>query len=122
VLTAEYTSNYYWRTQLYYDSDIPTDIDIFNAIGGTNFSTDMKTTIDANAAADVYHATAGVGDKFKMQLMIANPTAGATVPFDGFNGAVWFNAKTGTGDGVTMPSMLVEWLGTTDGTSGGTNH
>ena len=122
VLTAEYTSNYYWRTQLYYDSDIATDVAIFNAIGGTNFATDMKSTIDSNPGTDVYAVTAGVGDKFKMQLMIANPTSGASVPFDGFNGRVWFNPKTGTGDGVTLPSMRVEWLLSTDGTSPGTAH
>lgn len=97
-------------------------MDIFNAIGGTNFGTDMKATIDGNAATDVYAVTAGVGDKFKMQLMIANPTAGASVPFDGFNGRVWFNPKTGTGDGVTLPSMRVEWVKSTDGTNPGTAH
>merc|ERR1719464_1041170 len=122
VLTAEYTSNYYWRTQLYYDADISTDVDILNAIGGTTFGTNMKATIDSNPGVDTYAVTAGVGDKFKMQLMIANPTAGASVPFDGFNGAVWFNPKTGTGDGVTLPSMRVEWLLSTDGTSPGTVH
>ena len=95
---------------------------IFNAIGGTNFGTNMKTIIDANVGVDTYAVTAGIGDKFKMQLMIANPTSGASVPFDGFNGRVWFNAKTGTGDGVTLPSMRVEWVGTTDGTAPGTNH
>ena len=122
VLTAAYTSNYYWRTQLYYDSDIATDVAISDAIGGANFSTDMKAIIDSNAGADVYAVTAGVGDKFKMQLMIANPTAGASVPFDGFNGRVWFNPKTGTGDGVTLPSMRVEWVLSTAGDSPGTAH
>ena len=122
VLTAAYTSNYYWRTQLYYDGDIATDVAISDAIGGVNFRTDMKTTIDSNAGTDVYAVTAGVGDKFKMQLMIANPTAGASVPFDGFNGRVWFNPKTGTGDGATLPSMRVEWVLSTAGDDPGTAH
>lgn len=125
VLTAEMTSNYYWRTQLYYDSNEAGDADILAGISGAsslnaNFGTDVGNV--GTTALGTWKAVSSTVDKFKMQLFIANPTAGATVTFDGFNGAVWFNYKRGQDDGVTYPQMRVEWLGSVDGQALGTAH
>ena len=108
VLTAEYTSNYYWRMQLYYDGTTGhADLDILNAIGGTNFGTDIKAFIPTAGGTSVLYEAIANRDKFKMQFMIANPDpiTAATVPFDGFNGRTWFNVMTGSNDGVTLPSI-----------------
>ena len=87
---------------------------------GSNYGTDVGNT--GTTALGAYKPVAQATDSFKMQLFIANPTAGATVTFDGFNGAVWFNYKRGQDDGVTYPEMRVEWKGTVDGQPAGAAH
>ena len=141
VLHAEYTSNYYWRMQLYYNGTVANaandlallaSLDTVSGVGavaGGNFGTDMKASIPSaglnpcvSSCTSVEYEAIANRDKFKMQFMIANPTSGATVPYDGFNGRTWFTAQTGSNDGVTMPSVFVEWMRSTDGTSPGTAH
>jgi hypothetical protein len=112
---------------MFYDSDVAADLALATELVGTgtvsasNLVTDMKATIDAAPGVDTEHEVIANRDKFKMQFMVANPVSGSSPAFDGFNGRVWVTGKTGTGDGVTKPSVWVEWMASTDG-SGSTAH
>jgi len=69
VLTAEMTSNYYWRTQLYHDATVQGDLDILAGIAGAsslgnNFGTDVGNT--GTTALGAWKPVSSTVDKFKM--------------------------------------------------------
>merc|ERR1712228_497136 len=74
TLTAEITSNYYWRMQLYYNGAAnDPDLEIRESIGGTSFATDMQSSIPSPGGTSVYHGNISSRDKFKVQFLMTNP-------------------------------------------------
>ena len=111
VLTAAFTSNYYWRTQLYFDSANTADNDtaLSQAIG-TATSQDITGTSNNAYWVDSGLSGRNAGDRFRMYANFANPTSGAAIANDGFDAQVWFNPKRGDGTATVLPTMLVEWV------------